>query len=419
MARCINLDWLEVFVLEPVSEPHDLAWFASHGYFAQAREYGTPVYHEMFTILDGHGDPWIEVRRNPKSQLMAPNMSHLRLVNAWCYRDNAADVMANFIQICGYEFVRISRVDVCYDFERFDSGDNPQDFLYRYVNRVYSKINQSALTAHGADTWTQREWNSLSWGSPTSDVGTKFYNKTMELYDPILKTYKKPYIRYAWQCAGLIDDWQKVTKRNEQGEEYTPQIWRVEFSIRSSRKRWFEIELDGHQRTKDGKQKYLQSVPNTLDVWRHDNLIIMFASLSRHYFRFKYYEEGIRKDRCKDKTLFRWKSLEHIYTLGKDDVVKPSRADKPLQTLLNKIRNYKAEHSAHDVKTACDVLIRAMESEQLRNELQSPFRTEELQVLRQTIAMKTRGSDRDSAILMREVRELLKLNDKTCPMFSD
>lgn len=417
MARCINLDWLEVCVLEPFDEPRTPVYFGAKGFVCNVREYGTPIFKEMFTILDDHGNPFMEVRREPKSKLMAMNLCHLRFHNYYCYHDNAAQLMAQFIHDHGYQFQRISRVDICYDFEKFDSGDNPQDFLYRYINRVYSKINQANLSAHGTDTWNAREWNSLSWGSQTSDVGTKFYNKTMELYDPIMKAYKKPYIRYAWQCAGLVDDWQKVTKKDAAGNEYTPQIWRIEFSIRSSVKKWFAIELDGHQRTNKGKQKHLQSLPNTLDVWSHDNLIVMFASLAQHYFRFKYFEEGVRKDRCKDKVLFRWGKMETIYTIGKDDVVAPAPIDKPINSLLWKIKQFKEQHSADDIKDACDVLIKALEGEKLQAELNSPFRREEIQVLQQTIAMKTRGCNRDAVVLMNEIRELLRLNDRTCPAF--
>lgn len=239
----------------------------------------------------------------------------------------------------------------------------------------------------------------------------------MELYDPIMKAYKKPYIRYAWQCAGLVDDWQKVTKKDADGNEYTPQIWRIEFSIRSSVKKWFAIELDGHQRTRKGKQKHLQSLPNTLDVWSHDNLIVMFASLAQHYFRFKYFEEGVRKDRCKDKVLFRWGKMETIYTIGKDDVVAPAPIDKPINSLLWKIKQFKGQHSAEEIKDACDVLIKALEGEKLQAELNSPFRREEIQVLQQTIAMKTRGCNRDVVVLMNEIRELLELNERTCPAF--
>lgn len=394
-------------------------YFTSRGIIVESREYGTPVYAEMFSLLDEQGHPFMEIRRRPKSTLMDENMCHLRLTNYACYRDNAADIMADFIKLYGYVFLRISRVDICYDFEKFDSGDNPRDFVVRYLNGTYSKINQANLTAHGADRWDLRDWNSLSWGSQTSDVGTKMYNKTLELYDEILGTYKKPYIRYAWQRAGLLDDWLTMKKKRPDGTEYTPQIWRVEFSIKSGRKSWFEMELDGYQRTRKGKQKHLQSVPNTLDIWRKENQIVMYASLARHYFRFKYYQAGIRKDRCQDKTLFRWKNTEHIYKLGYDLIAAPTRADRPMVSLLNKIRAYKQSHHDDEVKQACDILIRIMENENARAEINSPFRQEELMILRQTIAMKSRGNKTDCVVLMNEIRELLRMNERTCPVFGE
>lgn len=419
MIRCINLDWLECCCLEPKTEPRDVDYFTSRGIVVKSREYGTPVYEEMFSLLDGEGHPWLEIRRRPKSTIMEKHMCHLRLTNYACYRDNAADIMADFIKLYGYVFLRISRVDICYDFEKFDSGDNPRDFVVRYLNGTYSKINQANLTAHGADRWDLRDWNSLSWGSQTSDVGTKMYNKTLELYDEILGTYKKPYIRYAWQRAGLLDDWLTMKKKREDGTEYTPQIWRVEFSIKSGRKSWFEIELDGYQRTRKGKQKHLQSVPNTLDIWRKENLCVMYASLARHYFRFKYYQAGVRKDRCEDKTLFRWKNTEHIYKLGNDLIAAPTRADRPMVSLLNKIRAYKQSHQQDEVRQACDILIRIMENENTRAEINSPFRREEIMILRQTIAMKSRGNKTDSVVLMNEIRELLRMNERTCPVFGE
>lgn len=418
MKRCVNIDWLEVFVFEPLNEPRNAAWFMLNGYFCNVREYGTPVYNEMFTIMDDRGNPFIEVRRDPKSQIMSPCMCHIRLHNSYCYRDDAAYLMYQFIESNGFTFQRISRVDICLDFEKFDSGDDPQKFLYRYINRTYAKINQSRLTAHGSDTWTERKWNSLSWGSPSSDIGTKFYNKTMELYDETSGAYKKPYIRYAWQCCGLIDDWQKVTKKAEDGSEYTPQIWRIEFSIRSNVKKWFAIELDGHQRTHKGRQKHLQSVHNTLDMYAgRDKLLVLFASLAQHYFRFKYFKEDTRKDRCPDKVLFRWQRNEVTYAIGKDNTTTTQSADRAVTSLLNRMRQYQREHNDAEVKKACAVIIRCLEQEQLRGEILSPLKQEEINALRLVLSYRMSGDQTDAAILMRQVKQALRLNDKTLPFF--
>ena len=190
--RCVNLDWLEVHCLEPYGDPHDAEYFRRVGLTVMERDYGTRVYREMFTVNDAQGNPFVEVRRAPYSTGYAgihdERECHLRLVNAACYLDNAADLMQQFIDTYHYEFNRITRVDICLDFERFDEGDDPAVFLSRYLRQVYSKINQGNITAHGADRWNGQVWNSVSWGSPTSAIGTKFYNKTMELYDPATGT---------------------------------------------------------------------------------------------------------------------------------------------------------------------------------------------------------------------------------------
>ncbi|WP_405366737.1 hypothetical protein, partial [Ruminobacter sp.] len=166
--RCINLDWLEVHVYEPILKPHDAYYYRSCGYVVHEREYGTRVYKEMFVIDGSDGLPLLEVRRNPASTglkgIHSPNESHIRLVNRACYFDNAADFLDKFLITHEYYDVRISRVDICMDFAKFDFGDDPAAFVRRYFHRKYSKINQGRIHAHGSDTWSGQDWNSLSWG---------------------------------------------------------------------------------------------------------------------------------------------------------------------------------------------------------------------------------------------------------------
>ena len=412
--RCVNLDWLEVHCLEPYGDPHDAEYFRRVGLTVMERDYGTRVYKEMFTVNDAQGNPFVEVRRAPYSTGYAgihdERECHLRLVNAACYLDNAADLMQQFIDTYHYEFNRITRVDICLDFERFDEGDDPAVFLSRYLRQVYSKINQGNITAHGADRWNGQVWNSVSWGSPTSAIGTKFYNKTMELYDPATGTYRKPHIRYAWLKCGLIDDFHKVLKRKDDGW-YTPQIWRVEFSIRSSVKKWFAIELNG-------EAKHYQSIRNTLDMYDcREKLLTLFASLQQHYFHFKHFDKEQRKDRCPDKVLFKWNGMQVTYKVGRDDTLsilgEGAKQSKPYDTLLKKLRLYQQENTKKDIVEACQVIIRAIEGDYLRSDLRNPFSYHELLALQRALAMKASGDDTDVVVLMQEVKNLLKLNDKT------
>ena len=413
MKRCCNLDWLEIHALEPAADPHDASFFRRAGLDVQEREFGTRVYKEMFTVCDRIGNPFVEVRRNPYSVgfqgLHSPQECHLRLVNAACYYEDAAARLQHFMDDFDYTFNRISRVDICLDFELFDRGDDPAKFLARYLRQTYSKINQGTITAHGTDRWDGQIWNSVSWGSPTSAIGTKFYNKTMELYDQASGTYKKPHIRYAWLKCGLIDDFHKVLKKKD-GGWYTPQIWRVEFSIRSSVKNWVAIELNG-------EAKHYQSIRNTLDMYdSREKLVTLFAALSQHYFHFKYYEKGQRKDRCRDKVLFDWGGVQLTYKVEHADIQRllgeGKRQRKPYDTLAKKLREFQQSKPRQDIVDACQVIIACIEGDALRSDLRNPFSYHDLIALQQALSMKASGCDEDAAILMQEVKKLLKLNDK-------
>lgn len=409
--RCVNLDWLEVHCLEPFGQPRTADYFRSVGLVVVERPYGTRVYKEMFTIQDDAGQPFLEVRRNPASQLPdgihLPEECHLRLTNYACYHDDAAQLLQEFIEHFGYTFTRITRVDICLDFEYFDYGDDPQSFLSRYLKHRYSKINQGNIHAHGADRWNGQEWNSLSWGAPSSDIGTKFYNKTMELFDPSSGSYKKPYIRYAWFQCGLIDDFVANTKLKD-GVPYTPQIWRVEFSIRSSVKNWFVIELNGNS-------KAYQSIRNTLQSYMgRERLLTLFASLAQHYFHFKYFVEGQRKDRCPDKKLFNFTGQQYLYTVGRDNGIGAGNSGiRPLLSLINKLKHYRDTHIGVDIHRACSILIEAMESDTLRADMSHPWSVEELKALQLALSSKASGNKSDIAILLNEIKAFLHINDNT------
>lgn len=391
--RCVNLDWLEVHVYEPITEPRTADYFRSAGFVVHERDYGTRVYKSMFTLDDTNGQPFIEVRRDPKSTgdigIHQINECHLRLHNRSCYYDNAAALMAEFITKYGYEFQRISRVDVCLDFERFDYGDLPAKFVERYLKHRYAKINQGNIHAHGTDEWAGQTWNSLSWGHPNSQVSTKLYNKTLQL----AQVKDKPYIRWAWYECGLVDEPIHCTKKKPDGTTYTPDIWRVEFSVRSSVKRWFVIE-------QNGKRKDYRSIRNTLEMWTgREALWKMWASLAHHYFHFKKYQPNQRKDRCADKELFDFSGESSFYKIEKlPSVVEQSTE---LQRLIRKLNNFRIHHLDDKLRQAVDIIIRAIHDEQLVSDVGGIFTWAEIQAIRQTFRLKQKYPDLDPAKTMK------------------
>lgn len=82
--KCINLDWLEVFCIEDgYLDPN---YFQNLGWNVCVREYGTPLYKQMFTLLNEHGKPFLEIRRDPYSLkenggIFEKGSCHIRLAN--------------------------------------------------------------------------------------------------------------------------------------------------------------------------------------------------------------------------------------------------------------------------------------------------------------------------------------------------
>lgn len=412
LKRCVNLDWLEVHAREPIAESHDADFYRAKGWIVHEREYGTRVYKQMFVLEGVDGENLLEVRREPASQglngIHDINECHIRLVNRTCYFDNAAEAFAKFLNDYGYTDIRISRVDICMDFVRFDKGDDPQAFVRRYFRHKYAKINQGRISGHGEDTWSGQEWNSLSWGSKSSAVGTKMYNKTMELYDIKTDSFRKPYIRQAWLLCGFIDDMQRVTKNGER-----VQVWRVEFSLRSAVKNWITIELDG-------KNKNYQSLRNSLECYfDRGRILVMFASLSRHYFHFKKFKQGQRKDRCEDKVLFDFSNQQVTYKIGKPDTAAGSGNNfhEKYARVIAMLLAYQTSHSKTEIIKACEVLINSMKDEDLRSNLTNPWSKDELSFLRLMMTVGTHHKDWSVNVVMSEVKRLLSITDRTIDLF--
>lgn len=410
VVRCINIDWLEVHTHEPQVEPHDWIYFQSCGYSVRIREYGTRVYRQMFTILDTNGEPLLEIRRDPASAglngIHDANECHIRLCNRTCYFDNAAELLEDFLTRHQYYDTRISRIDLCLDFVRFDEGDNPYAFIRRYLRHRFTKINQGRIRCIGEDKWLGQEFNSVAWGSVTSAVSTKMYDKTLELYDPKHDRYGKPYIREAWFHCGLIDDIQRVTKDGKQVI-----VWRVEFSLRSAVKNWVKLELNGNP-------DEIQSIRNTLDCYKgRERILTMFASLARHYFHFKKFKQGVRKSSCKDKVLFDFSATDKVYKIGKPNSALGSGTSfqSRYNQLLRKLQEFQQSHNGAEIFKACEVIISVIKEEGMRQDLANPWSWEELETMKQLIRLRTADKSLTYDAALEEVRKLLKLNENTLP----
>lgn len=404
MKRCINIDWLEVHVLEDnMNYPHDAAFFRREGWRVEERAYGTRIYLEMFTLYDQHDEPFLEVRRAPKSSdelhgVLDVNSCHIRLTNRACYFPNAVQLLRDFLARYGYEFRRIFRIDLCMDFERFDLGDDPQKFVLRYLNHKYAKINQCNRTTRGQDRWDGCEDNYISWGQPKSMVSTKLYNKTKELAE----VHMKPYIVQAWLEAGLITNPITMVKVRKDGSQYTPVIWRVEFSIKSGNAGW--AILEDCTGAKNKKKPIAHSLSN-YDT--PEKLLQMYASLAHHYFHFKVFEPSVRKDRCRDKVLFH-------FDMKRDEVLKlthvasstPPPADD--ERLRRALERYRENHFEDNVRKAIGVLLDNLDHTKLTTLATVKWNVEEVRELRQILRRRMELPEEDYQVCVDTIRRLMQ-----------
>ena len=349
MPRCVNIDWLEVYAIEPeICAPE---WFCKKGIpreCIKVRDYGTPQYRQMFTILDKKAKPFIEIRRDPYSLrteggIFIPHSCHLRLSNRYCYEKNPVGLILKFMRKYKYTLKSTSRLDLACDFAHFDSNQNPAKFLREYYENKYAKINQTNFHVFGKDAWDTKVFNSCKWGSEFSAITTKLYNKSMELNRD---GHDKSYIRAAWQMANLPTD---------------KDIWRVEFSLKSQVK-----SLVKASDILDKETGQLVTLENMIDINLHNLLsptdwTSLFFALADHYFDFRYVEfnrngKPQRKDRCKRVPLFRLNAIEQGYTWKRIVLnPKPGRKEKMMWNYLKEISNDR-ETWGYDAATSANKL---------------------------------------------------------------
>ena len=406
MGKCINIDWLEVYCLEEESSyPHDAEFFRRQGWSVRVREYGTPMYRQMFTLINHYGEDEIEIRREPKSEkslsgLFDKYSCHVRLCNRTCYYNQAALFLKEFLEKNGLKYQRISRIDIALDFVRFDYGDYPAKFLRRYMEGKYAKINQANIAAHGSDAWDGRTWNSVSWGAPKSMVKTRFYCKSLELK----QVHNKPYIRQAWKVCGLVDDEITLTKKMKDGTETEQSVWRVEFQIKSGTKNWFVMNIETKKHSK------IRSVRNDLDAYKtRADIYNIFLCVAEHYFHFKKFKEGVRKNRCPDKNLFQCADIRNFYKLDSERVAGTGTSPIAVDRLLERLIIYRDTHPMPDIFKACNVLIAQLEFERRTAALNQPWPRDEVELLQRLIAKRIKGSENTLSLDIKETKELIEL----------
>lgn len=242
------------------------------GYTYDLQEYGTRQYKQLWFVYVNK-EKVAEVQCIPHSGILESNSVIVKFDNRLLYHAQFWGTVHNFLRQHELNVQRITRLDIAADFNKFycyQCVPFIRDFLstkLRHVGRGHGQSN----FAHGAKTdevtkhsiaWLN--YDTLSFGSRSSDVRVYLYNKTRELAE----VHDKPYIRDTWKTAGLVSDSQN-------------NVWRLEVSIKGKGIRYKNKDTD-------------QEEEITLARIQDDGeLLMLYNTFVEAYFSFVHNHDGI------------------------------------------------------------------------------------------------------------------------------
>lgn len=275
--RLINVDWLEVHAIEAPNVDFEQSLIANH-YTYKIEPYSTRVYAQVINVMSKNGVPLFHVTRCPYSVkgcaggILPRGSMHIKLQNWVLYTDVFLDTLNKFIFLMQLTLKNVTRLDLCCDLQRFSDGTKPSTLLKKYLANEVHKIGQTKFQLFGTDKGT-KQYHSIKWGSQSSAVHSRMYDKTKELEE----VKDKSYIRDSWAAVGF---------------DPSIHVWRIEFEIHADGRNMVQKE------TGEIEELNLSKISTPSLIERE------FLKYAYHYFDFRNKEEGVRKDRCKRKNLF-------------------------------------------------------------------------------------------------------------------
>ena len=210
------IDWLSfsVTMLRPDDELN-----CPKGYRLENYD-GNNIFKKRAILFDNQGTKLITMLWQPHSTLLSKNLMTVQFSNEVLYFERERECITLLSQVCEHMFNSFSRLDVCLDFQVNDTQS-------AIIRKLFNGSMYVQGKAEGSIFWHESEYKGiksraphcLSWGSPTSKIRCKLYNKSRE--QNLLsegKDPEKPYIVDIWKSAGFD----------------ILRMWRLEFSLNST-----------------------------------------------------------------------------------------------------------------------------------------------------------------------------------------
>lgn len=296
----INVDWLQVYCHDRNTEPLHAAYFEQSIYEFRLLPHGSRHFKEIWEVLNEDGEKYATIQRSPHSRIISSDGAIVQLANRELYKPHYASDFLLFLKSHGFDYKSISRLDICFDSNYLRNKFRHSNLIKALMQGTILKNNQSRVQWNFsaiANVGKPMECNSCSFGSKSSGVSTKMYNKTLEMKEQ----KSKPYIIENWLYNGL---------------NIEQDVWRIEISIKS--------DASTTIRTSTG-EIFRLSADN---LGLQDMVEDIFFSYAEKYFSFKHNDGKKNKTRMPNVEIFpkdRTRTLHPIRITNEKD---STRADR-------------------------------------------------------------------------------------------
>lgn len=213
MKKVISLDWLSFsYNLSLTKEEYlndDIQMYVPEGYSAEFFD-GTKVFNKRMIVRDLSGRKILTLLYQPKSSLIPKRICLCEVANVCLYDESWRGVCSLVQKMHAGSFNSLSRLDIACDFDEI--GDDVAKMFDEGLIYVQKKKEGCMFYDNSEkDGYVIRKPRQISFGSKTSKIKWKLYNKSKEI-----KVSHKEYIEHMW---------------HEEGLDLSKDIWRLEVSL--------------------------------------------------------------------------------------------------------------------------------------------------------------------------------------------
>lgn len=338
------------------------------------------VYKDSITITSKDGTAIVHLHYNPISAGIPPEYVAAKVDNRLLYSSEWSYHLHSVLEALNLKVKNITRADICCDFQQFENGDYPTDFIKKYVmdgagdefscyirkhsNKCFPVLTKMIHTnkqktsyfvdASQAQAMCQKAkragvnlnikgieedeeiikcesiWQYLRWGSRNSACSVYMYDKTREMRE----CKQKPYIYRQWEEVGVVD------QKDENGNPLP--VYRVEISLTSKAMEYKKFVFIETKKVLDKDSVYRLKWDSFA---LQQNLEDVYWSFAAEYFCFYKFEgQKYKKNmpivqlfpqECLDQRTFKPVCISRTYDTGRMEKMAARTFEKVADTMLD------------------------------------------------------------------------------------